>query len=61
MSKKTKRVLGGGFLVLLGIFVGGMLDFYPFLGNDLIAREIQYSTFIICMTVILCTIDTKEK
>lgn len=55
MKKPTKFVLWLAVGVLLALLGGGMLDFHPFLGNDLIAREIQFCTFLICVVVGICT------
>lgn len=52
---KPIKILLGIIGVILAIFVGGFLDFYPCIGNDLIAREIQFCTIIICSVIIICT------
>ena len=47
------------FIALIGViivlFLGGMFNFYPFLGTDLIVREVQFCTFLICLVMIICT------
>ena len=45
------------FIALIGViivlFLGGMFNFYPFLGTDLIVREVQFCTFLICLVMII--------
>lgn len=57
MDKKHKKLL---FYVGIGVAIvlicGAFLDFYPFLGDDLVVREIQFCTFVICMVIAICTV-----
>ena len=36
-------------------YFGAMVNFFPFIGNDLIAREIGFCTLIICGVIAVCT------
>ena len=57
MRKKKKTILLCiGFFVLISLIVGAFLDFYPFLGDDIVVREVQFCTFLICMIIAVCTI-----
>lgn len=56
MEKQTKRfVLYVGIGVVITLICGAFLDFYPFLGDDLVVREIQFCTFVICIVMAICT------
>lgn len=46
---------------MIALVIGSMLNFYPFLGSDLIVREIQYCTFLICVIIAICTHLIKSK
>lgn len=65
MDKQTKKlVLYIAVSVIIVLICGAFLDFFPFLGDDLIVREIQFCTFVICMVIAVCTaliISKKEK
>ena len=54
MKKPVKFVLWLAIGVLVVLFAGGMFSFYPFLADDLVAREILFCTFVICL-VGICT------
>lgn len=64
MDKQTKNVV---LYITVGVVIalvcGAFLDFHPFLGDDLVVREIQFCTFIICVVISLCTaiIISKKK
>lgn len=55
MKKPVKFVLWLAIGVLVVLFAGAMLSFYPFLADDLVAREILFCTFVICLVVGICT------
>ena len=64
MDKQTKKlVLYIAVSVISVLICGAFLDFFPFLGDDLIVREIQFCTFVICMVIAVCTalIISKKK
>ena len=48
-------VLWGGIGVIGLLVFGAFFEFYPFLGDDIVVREIQFCTFAICMVVMICT------
>lgn len=52
-EKKIAIVIVVGTAIAL--LLGCMIDFLPFLGDDLIVREIQYCTFLICVVISVCT------
>ncbi len=56
MEKQNKKmILYIAIGVLLALTVGAFLDFHPFLGDDLVVREIQFCTFVICVVMAICT------
>ena len=56
MEQQAKKlVLYIAIGVILALVCGAFLDFYPFLGDDLVVREIQFCTFIICIVIAICT------
>lgn len=55
MNKESKIVLYIGAGVAIALICGAFLDFHPFLGDDLVVREIQFCTFVICMVIAICT------
>lgn len=59
MNKKVpkKFTFHVGLGVIIALTCGAYLDFYPFLGDDLIVREIQFCTFIICLVVSICAVS----
>lgn len=62
MEKKDKKTLLYSCLCVIGALTcGAFLDFYPFLGDDLVVREIQYCTFVICMTIVICAVQIRSK
>lgn len=60
-NPNKKLLLSVAICVLLALLCGAFLDFYPFAGDDLVVREIQYCTFVICMVIAACTIYLKKK
>ena len=57
MEKQTKKlILYIAIGVIIALVCGAFLDFHPFLGDDLIVREIQFCTFIICVVIAICTV-----
>lgn len=54
-KKHIKIILGISFAVIALFYIGAMFNFFPFIGNDLIAREIGFCTLIICLTIAICT------
>ena len=62
MDKRQKTMLIRMALFVIGALIfGAYIDFHPFLGDDLIVREIQYCTFIICMVIAVCTTIVSKK
>ena len=62
MEKKYKKIiLGIGLGAIVALTCGAFLDFYPFLGDDLIVREIQFCTFLLCIVVAICTVILLRK
>ncbi len=62
MDKRQKTMLIRMALFVIGALIfGAYIDFRPFLGDDLVVREIQYCTFIICMVIAVCTIIVSKK
>lgn len=59
MNKQNKRLLCIGLCVIGALICEAFLDFYPFVGDDLVVREIQSCTFITCMTIAVCTGERK--
>lgn len=58
MEKQYKKLLlYVGLGVIVTLICGAFLSFYPFLGDDLIVREIQFCTFVICMVIAICTVQ----
>ena len=56
MEQQPKRlVLYIAIGVIIVLVCGAFLDFHPFLGDDLVVREIQFCTFIICIVIAICT------
>lgn len=57
MDKRNKKIMIFIGLGVVGILTcGAFLNFYPFLGDDLVVREIQFCTFVICMVMAVCTV-----
>lgn len=54
-KQKKKIVLCIAVGVIVALICGAFLSFYPFLGDDLVVREIQFCTFIICVVIAICT------
>lgn len=59
MDKKFLFFVGSGVVVVL--ICGAFLEFYPFLGGDLVVREIQFCTFVISMVIAKCTVHILSK
>lgn len=55
MVYKKRRIIYIVLGVILALICGAFLDFHPFLGDELIVREIQFCTFIICVVMAICT------
>ncbi len=55
MKKQYKILLGTVFGVLLALLGGAMINFFPFVGDDLVVREIQFCSFVVCVVIALCT------
>ena len=56
MNKQSKNIiLSIGIGTLVALVCGAFLNFHPFIGDDLIVREIQFCTFIVCITIAICT------
>lgn len=59
MKKQSKKIiLSIGIGTIVALVCGAFLSFYPFIGDDLIVREIQFCTFIVCITIAICCILT---
>lgn len=41
--------------VICAYHIGAMMNFFPFLGDDLVMREIGFCTLIICTVIAICT------
>ena len=54
-NKNVRIVVGTAVGVIIAIFIGAMLNFHPFFGDDLVVREIQFCTFLICVVISVCT------
>lgn len=64
MNKQSKNIiLSIGIGTIVALVCGAFLNFHPFIGDDLIVREIQFCTFIVCITIAICTaiIISKQK
>ena len=55
MKYKKRQIVCMVLGVILAMTCGASLDFHPCLGNELIVREIQFCTFIICVVMAICT------
>ena len=62
---KRKLILGVLFGVLFGViflfYTGAMFNFFPFMGNDLVSKEIGFCTLIVCLVIAVCTCIILEK
>ena len=64
MKKQSKKIILSICIgTIVALVCGAFLSFYPFIGDDLIVREIQFCTFVVCITVAICTaiIISKQK
>ena len=41
--------------VIIAIYLAAMIDYFPFVANDLVVREIMSCTLIIAMLLAICT------
>lgn len=55
MKKETLFVLRIIVGVIAVFYLGAMFNFLPFLGNELIVREIGFCTLIVCAVLAICT------
>ena len=55
MKKKISLLAGVYFGVVISFYLGAMLDFAPFVADNLVIRAIGFCTLIICMVVAICT------
>lgn len=46
--------------VIVAWYAGAMFNFFPFMGDDLIMREIGFCTLIISAVVAACTVSIKN-
>lgn len=54
--KKPFRIVWITAIAAFAVFVlFASLDYYPFVGSDLVYRIIQGSAFVVCMVVAVCT------
>ena len=47
--------------VIIAFYAGAMLNFFPFIGDDLTIKAIGFCTLIICTVVAVCTHFIMEK
>ena len=40
--------------VVAAYYAGAMMNFFPFLADDLIVREVGFCTLIVCVVIALC-------
>ena len=55
MKKLWKYVLSIGLGVTAAWYLGAMVNFLPFMGDELIYAEIGFCTLIICVVLAVCT------
>ena len=55
VKKSVKFVLWLAVGVFVVLYSGAMLNFFPFFTNELVAGEILFCTFVICVVVGICT------
>ncbi len=55
MFKQIRYVLLIAIGVLIVWYIGAWNGFLPFLGDDLVGREVGFCTMIICVTIAICT------
>lgn len=61
MNQNTRFVLYVIVGVIAAYYVGAMLNFFPFLADDLEIRAIGFCTLIICTVIAVCTCVLKNK
>ncbi len=52
MQRKIKYTCIGAIGTLI---LGSAVEFYPFLGDEIVVREIQFCSSVICIVVVMCT------
>lgn len=56
MKNNNIRILVGVIVgVICAYYLGAMMNFFPFIGDNLVMREIGFCTLIICTVVAICT------
>ena len=56
MQKNNIRIIVEVIVgVILAYYAGAMVNFFPFIGDDLLMREIGFCTLIICTVIAVCT------
>lgn len=50
---KMAAAVIAGFIVLW--YAGAMLNFFPFIGNDLVIRAVGFTGLLVCTVLVLCT------
>lgn len=55
MEKEDKYVVGAIIAAIVGYYVGAYTNFFPFVADDIVVKEIGYCTMIICGVVGFCT------
>lgn len=56
MQKNNIRIIVGVIVgVIFAYYAGAMMNFFPFIGDDLLMREIGFCTLIICTVIAICT------
>ena len=40
---------------IIAFYIGAMIDFFPFVSNELVVREIGFCMLIICGVIAICT------
>lgn len=58
---KTQHMVRNiGFGAILAVTLGACIEYYPFLGDNMIVREIQYCTVVICVVIAKCAVAVKN-
>lgn len=56
MKNNNIRIIVGVIVgVICTYYLGAMMNFFPFIGDDLVMCEIGFCTLIICTVVAICT------
>lgn len=55
MKDNIKIIISTIIGTVIAFYVGAMFNFFPFIGKDLIMREIGFCTLIICTVIAICS------